>query len=64
MTNYTNEEKQQALDEAHEIMNPEERLDGIKEYINGAIARFTTPILNEEDLSFLVNLAEKGCRND
>ena len=65
MTNFTYEEKTQALNEAHELMKTDtERLEGIKKYISGATARRTTPILNEQDLSFLVKLAEKGCRND
>lgn len=68
MTKYedlTHEDKQAALDEAHEIMKSDaERLEGIKKYVERTKARYTTPILNEEDLSFLIGLAEKGCRND
>lgn len=61
MTEYTYEEKQSALNEAHELMkNDSDRLKGIEEYINSALARFTTPILNESDLKFLVGMAKKG----
>lgn len=59
--NYTYEEKQRALSEANELMKKDaERLEGIKKYISSAVARYTTPILNEEDLKFLVRKAERG----
>lgn len=61
MTEYTFEEKQQALDEANQIMNGgAEWLKGIEEYINASLARHTTPILNEDDLKILVSMAKKG----
>ncbi|MBO1909637.1 hypothetical protein [Sporosarcina sp. 6E9] len=65
MTNYTYEEKQAALNQANELMKSDtERLKDIRDYINSAKERFTTPILNEQDLGFLVSLAARGCRND
>lgn len=64
MTNYTHAEKQQALNEAHLIMNPEERLVEINKYVNDSLRKHVNPYLNEEDLRFLIRMAYKGCRND
>lgn len=61
MTNYTDAEKQKALNEANELMKKDaERLEEIKKYISNAIARHTTPILNEADLKFLVRKSEQA----
>lgn len=61
MTSYTYEEKQKALNEANELMKSNaNRLSDIKKYVNRAKKRYTTPILNEEDLKFLIEQAERA----
>lgn len=55
------EEKQVALDEANiMIMSNAERLEDIKKYIKSARSKYTTPILNEQELDFLIELAERN----
>lgn len=61
MTNFTHEEKQRALNEAHELMNGgADRLKVLEGYIKSALARHTTPILNEDDLMYLLEMAKRG----
>lgn len=61
----TFEDKQAALHEANEIMKSDaDRLNGIKDYIEKCKEKYANPFLNEQDLSFLIGLAEKGCRDD
>ncbi|MHA6258332.1 hypothetical protein ACXYMX_00335 [Sporosarcina sp. CAU 1771] len=61
MTRYTFEEKQQALDEAHELMMSDaEKLKSVKNYVNSNFYKNINPILNESELNLLIGLAEKG----
>lgn len=58
---YSFEETQAALDEANKLMmSNAERLAEIKKYIKSARSRYTTPILNEQDLDFLIGQAEQA----
>lgn len=57
---FTHEEKQAALDEANEIMNPSEKLAEIEKYVNDSFAKNVSPILREDELNLLIYLANKG----
>lgn len=57
---FTHEEKQAALEEAYNIMNPEEELNKIERYVNDRFNQNITPILKSDELEFLFTLAWKA----
>lgn len=57
---FTHDEKQAALNEANEIMNPSEKLAEIEKYVNDSFAKGVSPILREHELNLLICLAKKG----
>lgn len=63
MTKYedlTYADRQAALDEAHKIMNPHEKLNEIEQYVTNTLKRNVSPILKEHELNLLIYLAKKG----
>lgn len=57
---FKKEEKQAALDEANEVMNPAEKLGEIEKYVNDSFKKGVSPILNEHELNLLIYLSIKG----
>lgn len=57
---FTHDDKQAALDEANEIMNPSKKLVEIEKYVNDSFAKSVSPILREHELNLLIYLANKG----
>ncbi len=57
----THEEKQMALNEAHEMMKSDElKLADIKAYVESCRKKFVNPYLAEEELDWLISMADKG----
>lgn len=57
---FSYEDKQAALNEANDIMNPKEKLNEIEGYINDCLGRNIAPILRKSELEFLLTLARQS----